>query len=106
MDKEKTIQIKFTVNEEQYKKLEILAKMRELSVPQFCKLTSLQVKTQPARPIVVNDEYVMPEPDVLLMKEVEERYNVENQFLKIDKEFNERLYEYAVKQQERSENSQ
>jgi hypothetical protein len=39
---------------------------------------------------------------MLLMKEVEERYNVENQFLKIDKEFNERLYEYAVKQQERS----
>jgi len=100
MDKEKTIQIKFTVNEEQYKKLEILAKMRELSVPQFCKLTSLQVKMQPARPIVVNDEYVMSEPDVLLMKEVEERYNVENQFLKIDKEFNERLYEYAVKQTE------
>ena len=78
MDKEKTIQIKFTVNEEQYKKLEILAKMRELSVPQFCKLTSLQVKTQPARPIVVNDEYVMPEPDVLLMKEVEERYKHSN----------------------------
>ncbi|CEV85245.1 Uncharacterised protein [Streptococcus pneumoniae] len=100
MDKEKTIQIKFTVNEEQYKKLEILAKMRELSVPQFCKLTSLQVKMQSARPIVVNDEYVMSEPDVLLMKEVEERYNVENQFLKIDKEFNERLYEYAVKQTE------
>ena len=80
--KRKQFRSEFTVNEEQYKKLEILAKMRELSVPQFCKLTSLQVKTQPARPIVVNDEYVMPEPDVLLMKEVEERYNVENQFLK------------------------
>ncbi|WP_412839338.1 hypothetical protein [Bacillus paranthracis] len=66
-------------------------------------MPSVSVKTQPARPIVVNDEYVMPEPDVLLMKEVEERYNVENQFLKIDKEFNERLYEYAVKQQDRSE---
>lgn len=66
-------------------------------------MSSVSVKTQPVRPIVVNDEYVMPEPDVLLMKEVEERYNVENQFLKIDKEFNERLYEYAVKQQDRSE---
>ncbi|KAB2408071.1 hypothetical protein, partial [Bacillus cereus] len=84
MDKGKSIQIKFIVDEEQYKKLEILAKMRELSVPQFCKLTSLQVKIQPARPIVVNDEYVMPESEVLLLKEVKQRYNADNQFLQID----------------------
>lgn len=106
MDKEKTIQVKFTVNEEQYKKLEILAKMREISVPQFCKLTSLQVKMQPARPIVIEGQYVMPEPEVLFLKEVEERYNAEKQFLKIDKEFNERLYEYAVKKREQSESDQ
>lgn len=60
------IQVKFTANEEQYKKLEILAKMRELSVPQFCKLTSLQVKVQPAKVIVVDEEYSVPEPEVLL----------------------------------------
>ncbi|WP_255261497.1 hypothetical protein [Bacillus pseudomycoides] len=106
MDKEKTIQVKFTVNEEQYKKLEILAKMRELSVPQFCKLTSLQVKMQPARPIIVEGKYVMPEPEVLLMKEVEECYNAEKQFLKIDKGFNERLYEYAVKKRGESQDDQ
>lgn len=100
MDKEKMIQIKFTVSEEQYEKLEILAKMRELSVPQFCKLTSLQVKVQPARPIVVNDEYVMSESEVLLLKEVEQRYNSDNQFLQFDKDFNERLYQYAVKKTE------
>ncbi|WP_242230225.1 hypothetical protein [Bacillus cereus group sp. BfR-BA-01329] len=97
MDKEKMIQVKFTVNEEQYKKLEILAKMRELSVPQFCKLTSLQVKTQPAKVIMVDGEYVVPEPEVLLLKEVGQRYNSDNQFLQIDKDFNERLYQYAVK---------
>ncbi|MBU4643202.1 hypothetical protein [Bacillus toyonensis] len=106
MDKEKTIQVKFTVNEEQYKKLEILAKMRELSVPQFCKLTSLQVKMQPAKVIMIDGEYVVPEEEILLLKEVEERYNVENQFLKIDKEFNERLYEYAVKKQGQSKDDQ
>ncbi|KAB2397082.1 MULTISPECIES: hypothetical protein [Bacillus cereus group] len=100
MDKGKSIQIKFIVDEEQYKKLEILAKMRELSVPQFCKLTSLQVKIQPARPIVVNDEYVMPESEVLLLKEVKQRYNADNQFLQIDKDFNERLYQYAMKKME------
>ncbi|MCI0768558.1 hypothetical protein [Bacillus sp. TL12] len=104
MDKEKTIQVKFTVNEEQYKKLEILAKVRELSVPQFCKLTSLQVKMQPARPIIVEGKYVMPESEVLLLKEVEERYNDENQFLRIDKEFNERLYKYAVEKGVQNEN--
>lgn len=97
MDKEKMIQVKFTVDEEQYKKLEILAKQRELSVPQFCKLTSLQVKMQPAKTIIVNNEYVVPEPEVMLLKEVTDRYSPENQFLKIDKEFNERLYQYAVK---------
>lgn len=75
MDKEKTIQIKFIVTEEQYEKLEILAKMRKLSVPQFCKLTSLQVNMQPARPIVIERKYVMSEPEILLLKEVEERYN-------------------------------
>ncbi|WP_249712364.1 hypothetical protein [Bacillus cereus] len=106
MDKEKTIQVKFTVNEEQYEKLEMLAKMRELSVPQFCKLTSLQVKIQPARPIIVEGKYEMPEPEVLLMREVEERYNTEKQFLKIDKGFNERLYKYAVKKREENEDDQ
>lgn len=103
MDKGISIQIKFTVDKEQYKKLEILAKMRELSVPQFCKLTSLQVKMQPARPIVVNNEYVMSELEVSLLKEVEQRYNVDNQFLQIDKDFNERLYQYAVKKTEGNE---
>ncbi|KAB2408077.1 hypothetical protein F8170_09995, partial [Bacillus cereus] len=68
--------------------------------PQFCKLTSLQVKIQPARPIVVNDEYVMPESEVLLLKEVKQRYNADNQFLQIDKDFNERLYQYAMKKME------
>lgn len=97
MNKEKMIQVKFTVDEEQYKKLEILAKQRELSVPQFCKLTSLQVKMQPAKTIIVNNEYVVPEPEVMLLKEVTVRYSPEKQFLKIDKEFNERLYQYAVK---------
>ncbi|MBF7150883.1 hypothetical protein [Bacillus toyonensis] len=106
MDKGKSIQIKFTVDEEQYEKLEMLAKMRELSVPQFCKLTSLQVKIQPARPIIVEGKYEMPESEVLLMKEVEERYNPEKQFLKIDKGFNERLYGYAVKKREENEDDQ
>lgn len=100
MDKEKTIQVKFTVTEEQYEKLEILAKQREISVPQFCKLTSLQVKMQPAKTIIVNNEYVMPESEVMLLKEVTDRYSSDNQFLKIDKEFNERLYQYAVKKGE------
>jgi hypothetical protein len=98
MNKEKTIQVKFTVDEEQYKKLEILAKARELSVPQFCKLTALQVKIQPAKTIVVDSQYVMPEPEVMLLKEIEQRYD--NQFLKVDKDFNERLYQYAVKKRE------
>lgn len=94
------IQVKFTVTEEQYEKLEILAKQREISVPQFCKLTSLQVKMQPAKTIIVNNEYVMPESEVMLLKEVTDRYSSDNQFLKIDKEFNERLYQYAVKKGE------
>lgn len=97
MDKEKTIQVKFTVTEEQYKRLEMLAKMRDISVPQFCKLISLGVKIRPAQPIIITNEYVIPEHDVLLLKEVAERYNNESQFFKYDKEFNERLYQYAIK---------
>lgn len=95
MDKEKTIQVKFTVDEEQYKRLEILAKMRDMSIPQFCKLTSLGVKIKPAQPIIINGEYMMPEEEILLLKEVTERYHKESQFFKYDKEFNERLYQYA-----------
>ena len=67
---------------------------------------TIQVKIQPARPIIVEGKYEMPEPEVLLMREVEERYNTEKQFLKIDKGFNERLYEYAVKKREENEDDQ
>jgi hypothetical protein len=95
LDKEKTIQIKFSVDSEQYEKLEMLAKARELSVPQFCKLTSLQVKIQPAKTIVVEGEHVMAEEDIIFLKEVTDRYNPDNQFLRVDKEFNGRLNQYA-----------
>ncbi|EJQ42762.1 hypothetical protein IEQ_05141 [Bacillus cereus BAG6X1-2] len=47
----KDIQIKFTVDEEQKKRLDILAKSRELTVPQFAKLSSLGVKIT-AAPII------------------------------------------------------
>lgn len=76
--------------------IEILTKQREVSVPQFCKLTALQVKIQPAKTIVVNNEFVVSDSEKMLLKEVTERYSSENQFLKIDKDFNECLYQYVV----------
>ncbi len=53
--KDKEIQIKFTVNEEQKRRLDAFAKQRELSVPQFAKLTALGVRMTPA-PVVFSEE--------------------------------------------------
>ncbi|EOV9529296.1 MULTISPECIES: hypothetical protein [Bacillus cereus group] len=39
----------------------------------------------------------MPESEVLLLEEIQKRYNTDNQFLRVDKEFNERLYQHVVK---------
>lgn len=50
-EKETDIQIKFTVDEEQKRRLDLLAKQRELSVPQYAKLTALGVRIKPA-PII------------------------------------------------------
>ncbi|WP_451541582.1 hypothetical protein [Streptomyces sp. NPDC003631] len=54
--KKDDIQIKFVVDEEQKNRLDILAKQRELSVPQFAKLTALGVRITPSPVIKVSED--------------------------------------------------
>ena len=53
--KENEIQVKFTVDEEQKHRLDLLAKQREVSVPQFAKLTALGVRMTPAPVINISE---------------------------------------------------
>lgn len=96
MVQSKSTQIKFTVDEEQYSKLEKLSNDRYLSVPQFCKLTALQVRVAPARPIEIKGQ--LDDEDKVFLQEVIRRYDKNRQYFQFDKGFNERLFHFASKQ--------
>lgn len=53
----KYIQVKFTVDEKQNERLEALAGQRDLSIPQFAKLTALGVRMTPAPVVEVKKEF-------------------------------------------------
>lgn len=71
--KDKDVQIKFTVNEKQKQRLDVLAKQREISVPQFAKLTALGVRMTPA-PVVGISEGSSEEKE--LLEEILEHFEV------------------------------
>ena len=89
------IQIKFTVDDNQYRKIEKLSNDRYLSVPQFCKLTALQVRVLPARPIEIKGKFSDAEKEFL--REIVNRYDSNRHFFRFDKGFNERLFNFAQK---------
>jgi len=91
----KSNQIKFTVDDKQLEKLEKLASDRYLSVPQFCKLTSLQVRVAPARPIEIKGQF--GDEDKAFLQEIISRYDKNRQYFQFDKGFNERLFNFAQK---------
>jgi len=88
-------QVKFTVDNEQYSKLEKLSNDRYLSVPQFCKLTALQVRMSPARPIEIQGQ--MSNEDKAFLQEIISRYDTNRKYFQFDKGFNERLFQFAQK---------
>lgn len=95
MVQQNNTQIKFTVDNNQYEKLEKLSNDRYLSVPQFCKLTALQVRVAPARPIEIKGQF--SEDDKAFFQEIISRYEKSRQYFQFDKGFNERLFNFAQK---------
>lgn len=72
--KNEEIQIKFTVNEKQKQRLDILAEQREVSVPQFAKLTALGVRMTPAPIIQISRKYTEEKE---LLEEILKLYKVQ-----------------------------
>lgn len=68
--KEDIVQVKFEVNTKQKKKLDILAERREMSVSQFCKVTSLGVRNTPA-PVIEIIENTEIEKELERLREKE-----------------------------------
>lgn len=81
------IQIKFTVNEKQKQRLDILAEQREVSVPQFCKLTALGVRMTPAPIIQISGSDT---EEKQLLEEISQfiRVNDEEMYLVISSKYN------------------
>lgn len=86
-------QIKFTVDNEQFQKLKDLSNDRYLSVPQFCKLTALQVRISPARSIEIKG--AIGDEDQAFLEEITSRYDSNRKYFQFDKGFNERLFQFA-----------
>ncbi len=68
---EKKFQVKFEVNNEQRKRLEYLAKERDMTVNQFSKLSALGIKISPA-PMVFGEEKE-------LLKEILKHFEVDQE---------------------------
>lgn len=99
-------QVKFYVTEDEKRRLEVLAKLRFMSVPTYAKVTALGVKIQQVKEVYVeqyrvNDERffdgsetVLSEEDKQVLEEVLQR-STKKGFIQYDAHFNERLQEVA-----------
>lgn len=115
-NQEKQHNVKFTANEEEYKKLVALASIRHMTVPQFCKLTSLGVRSTPAKQVVIQqaiaeekeeppvEKIELSEEDLKVIAEFKGRYNVNNNYIKVHTDFNKRLYDFIVRMEKYGNN--
>lgn len=108
---EKVIQhnVKFTANDEEYGKLSALASIRHMTVPQFCKLTSLGVRSTPAKQVIIQqaiaeekeeapvEKIELSEEELKVIAEFKDRFNVNNGFIKFQTDFNKRLYDLVMR---------
>ena len=90
--------MKFYATDEELERLKLLAELRFMNVAQYCKLTSLGVKIQQAKPIAVQQtaQLELSEDDQLLLKELLEKSN-QADYISYSKEFNARLIQFAKK---------
>lgn len=79
-------QVKFYVTEEERKRLEILAKLRFMTVPSYAKLTALGVKIQQVKEIY-------PAPETITYFQPKERFIMSDSIIKLEKEDTELLTE-------------
>lgn len=116
-NQEKQHNVKFTANDEEYRKLSALASVRHMTVPQFCKLTSLGVRSTPAKQVIIQsaipeeEKMVESEPkeqppvekinlsedDLKVIAEFKDRFTEKNGFITVQPAFNRRLYNFVMR---------
>lgn len=99
-------QIKFYVTENEKKRLEVLAKLRFMTVPNYVKVTALGVQIRqvqevyveqyaiPEERIYVENEPALKQEDKALLQELLQR-STKKGYIQYDADFNERLQELA-----------
>ena len=93
-------QVKFYVDDDEKKRLEVLAKLRHVSVPTYVKLTALGVKVQQVKEVFVESENLFHEENTLsdkdkaVLKSILER-NTKDGYIRYDVEFNSQLARMA-----------
>lgn len=95
-------QVKFYVDDDEKRRLEVLAQLRHMSVPTYVKLTALGVKVQQVKEIFVESESLFHQEDkaITLSEEdkavLQEVLNRKKGFLQFNNTgFNERLQKLA-----------
>ena len=104
-------QVKFYVDDDEKRRLEVLAKLRHLSVPTYVKLTALGVKVQQVKEVFIESEKLfypqqeeklimrdnvitLSDDDKTLLEDILERSNREG-YIRYDVEFNKQLQDMA-----------
>lgn len=93
-------QVKFYVDDDEKRRLEVLAKLRHMSVPTYVKLTALGVKIQQVKEVFVESEKLfhpenkLSDKDKAVLQEVLE-LSVNEGYIKFNAEFNKRLQDMA-----------
>lgn len=89
--KDSNYQLKITVSGEEKKRIEQLAKLRYISVPQYIKLSALGVRVQQVKEVFTDG---LTDEDIAVLKEIQER-SVREGYVKFDSGFSARLQELA-----------
>lgn len=130
-NQEKQHNVKFTANDEEYRKLSALASVRHMTVPQFCKLTALGVRSTPAKQVIIEQKIMfeenkvesetkeelpaqieqvevmvkqLSEEDLLFVKELKGRIKVDSNFFDYRGGFLKKLNEFATRMEALGEN--
>lgn len=110
-------QVKFYVDDNEKRRLEELAKLRFMTVPNYAKVTALGVQIRQVKEVFVEkenfeyqeteekiltgDEIILKAEDKAFLEEITKRYDKKRQSLQCDSDFNERLFQFAQKYLER-----
>lgn len=86
-------QVKFYVTEKEMERLELLSKMRYMTVPNYAKLTALGVQIRQPKQIVLGDVELKEEDKAVLKEILERRRGIS--YIAYDTGFNQRLEQLA-----------